>query len=363
MTEEGQSAQISIVITEEAVGLPTRKNHRYGGFFFDPVIWYTQYMEKREFNKKEQFDEKALEDFINDLNQYDKDHSQGAWLGRSLFGMVMQGIKEETEGTKDEKKIDDSLENLQKKIQENLTIDDLESRHNPTLHKLGLNLESPNKEGNIDENETYAVGSIKINLEDKTKYLSFLKSLDKEKITDTQKRILKMTVEKISDQVKNEYRLEEGDERLLELFSGMREIISEYERLGMDEEIGQFKDYIEYANSGYFREYILARNRQIFEPIGDGFNLSTYQRDATHDYYVSRWGHEVFETLNEIKKNPNAKELYNKVLHYAKDCIAFAENDPILDEYEAKDSLGKYLIDTRRGITEVKERLSKITEL
>ena len=91
-------------------------------------------------NNLEKFDEKALNAFLNDLNQYDKDHNVGTWMGRGLAGMFMQGMSEETAGTEDEMKMDEGLEKLQKKIQENLTIDDLENRHNPTLNKLLLNL-------------------------------------------------------------------------------------------------------------------------------------------------------------------------------------------------------------------------------
>ncbi|MBP9763593.1 MAG: hypothetical protein KBD10_02520 [Candidatus Pacebacteria bacterium] len=313
-------------------------------------------------NNLEKFDEKALDAFITDMNQYDKDHNAGTWLGRGMAGIFMKEMDEETKGTEDETKMDPGLEKLQKKIQENLTIDDLENRHNPTLNKLGLNLESPNKEGNIDENETYAIGSIKMNLEDKTKYLLFLKSLDKEKITETQKKILEMTVQKLIDQVQNEYKLEEADERLLELFSGMRAIVSEYERLGMGEKVNDFKDYLEHANSGYLREYILAKNKGMFRPVGDGFALSTYQRDASYDRYLGYWDEKLFETLNEVKKNENAKEFYNSILKYAKDCIAFAENDPKLAEYEAKDHK-EYVDGVRKAISEVKEKLSKIPEL
>lgn len=313
-------------------------------------------------NLIEKFDEKALDAFVNDMNQYDKDHSNGAWLGRGLASIFMRDINEKTEGTEDQINVDEGLEKLHKSIQKNITINDLESRHNQTLNKLGLNLESPNKDGDIDENETYAIGSIQMNLEDKVKYLSFLKSLTKEKITDTQKKILEMTVEKIIFQVQHEYKLKEADERLLELFSGMRDIVSEYERLGMGENVVGFKDYLEYANSGYLREYIYAKNNGMFKPIGEGFALSTYQRDATYTHYLKYWS-SFFETITEVGKNPDAKEFYNQILKYGKDCITFAENDPKLAEYEARGNNPDHFIGLRKAINEVKEKVFKITEL
>jgi len=322
---------------------------------------------KGEFLQKntERFDNKALDAFVNDLEQYDKEHSEGTWFGRSMGTALLEGMSDKTINEEGEIKMDEGLEKLQKEIQKNLTIDDLENRYNPTLNKLGLNLESPNKLGNFDENEIYALGSIKINIENKEKYLSFLKSLEQEKLSGTQKKILKMTVEKISDQIQNEYNLEEADERLLELFSGVREIVAEYERLGMSKEVAQFKDYIEYANSGYFREYILAKNRGIFKPVGEGWSLSTYQEDSSYDNYVSRWEREVFDTLDKVRKNPNAKEFYNKILQYAKECIAFSENDPKLEKYEKRGTSGdvKYVTSVRKGIAEVKKKLFQIAEL
>jgi hypothetical protein len=121
-------------------------------------------IEKFTQNNLEMFDEKALDAFLTDLNQYDKEHNVGTWMGRGLAGMHMQGMREETAGTEDEMKMNESLEKLQKKIQENLTIDDLENRHNPTLNKLGLNLESPNKQGNIEKMSTLERNSLLIQL-------------------------------------------------------------------------------------------------------------------------------------------------------------------------------------------------------
>ena len=310
----------------------------------------------------ENFDEKLLNAFISDLEQYDKDHNAGAWLGRGLAGMIMKDTNKEVEEIEDETKTNEGLESLQQKIQESLTINDLENRHNPVLSKLGLSLESPNKKGDLDENETYAVGSIKINLEDKTKYLSFLKLLNKEKLTGTQKKILEMVAEKLIDQVQNEYKLEEADDRLLELFSGMKKIISEYERLGMGKKVNDFKHYLEYANSGYLREYIFAKNKGMFRPIGEGFALSTYQQDASYEHYLEYWNNNFFETIDLIKKNKNAKSLYNQVLKYAKDCISFAENDPKLTEYETNGQK-EYVNSVRKAIKEIKDKLSKISEI
>lgn len=303
-------------------------------------------------NISEKFNEQELEAFINDLNQYDSEHSKGAWMGKGLAAIMMQSEEEIGEGG------DSGLDKLKKKIENNLTLEKLEQRHNPTLLKLGLSLESPNKSEDIDENEIYAIGAIQINLENKEKYLEFLRSIDVSQLNETQKKILGMTVDKIVYQVQNEYNLHEGDDRLLELFSGMREIVGEYERLGVGEKVKEFKDYLEHAGGGYLREYIVAKNKHLFEPIGEGFNFSTFQRDASYDYYTGRWDHDFFKTLVEIRKNPEAKEFYNTILQYGKDCLAFAETDPNLEKYDSA-----YVKNIKRAIFDVKDKISKLSEL
>lgn len=308
-------------------------------------------------NKPERFNEQELEAFVNDLNQYDAEHNKGAWMGKGLAAFMMQHMEEENEEGETNKR-DKGLDNLRKKIENNLTLDELEQRHNPTLAKLGLSLESPNKEGDIDENEIYAIGAIQINLENKEEYLKFLRSIEADQLSETQKKILEMTVDKIVYQVQNEYNLENGDDRLLELFSGMREIVNEYERLGFGEKVKDFKDYLEHSSGGYLKEYILAKNKKLFEPIGEGFNFSTFQIDASYDYYIGRWENDFFLTLKQIAKNPDAKELYNTTLRYGKDCIAFAEKDSRIDTYNEE-----YVKSIRKAITEIKDKIYTMPEL
>lgn len=303
----------------------------------------------------EKFDEQALDALLNDIDKYDADHNIGTGLGQGLAGMLMQGIV-----TEDDIEMGTVSQELQKKIEQNLTIQDLEKRHHSILRQLGLSLESPNEKGDFDKNETYAIGSIKINLEDSRKYISFLKSLDKEKITDTQKKLLKITAKKLIHQIENEYNLEKTDDRLLELFLGMREIVSEYERLEMSEKVIDLRNYIDYVNSGYLKEYIFAKKNGIFSPIGEGFTFSTFQNDATYSYYIEYWNRRFFSTLDFIKQNPEAKEFYNKVLKYGLDCINFAEKDLESKIQQKNNEPNKNDEGLQRAINEVKERLLQI---
>lgn len=308
-------------------------------------------------DKEKKSNEKALEDFVNDLEQYDKDHGHGAWMGRSMAARMMGSFESEDEDGSKTQGDQKGLENLRKRIEANSKIQDVIDHHKKTLEKLGLELDSPNKEGDIDEAETYAVGEIEIDLFDKDKYVTFLKSIKEGEITPAQEKILNIIGRKLAYQFRTKYDLGEPDNQLLELLSGLNDIINEYKRLGIDSGMKDLAEYLENANSGYLREYVLAKNRHLFEPIGEGFNLSTYQRDASYEVYVRNWDYNLFETLKEIEKNPDAGELRNKILNYARECIAFAETD--LDNLALKNYSEKYMKGITKAISEVKEKLSK----
>ncbi len=310
---------------------------------------------KKVLQNNEKFDEKALEDFVNDLEQYDKDHGQAAWLGRGMAAMMLGGVEIEEDG--EEVKGDQKgLENIRKDIEANLKIQDIIARHSKTLHTMGLELSSPNKEGDIDEAETYAIGEIEVDLFDKDRYILFLESIKEGFVAPVQKKILEIVGQKLAYQFRTKYDLGEPGDQLLELLSGLRNIITEYKRLGIDSGVSDLNDYLENVSSGFLREYVLAKKRHLFEPIGEGFNLSTYQRDASYETYIKNWDYNVFDTLKEVEKNPDAQELRSKILNYAKECIDYAEKDISSLPSTYPD---QYMIGIRKAVAEVKEKLEK----
>ena len=274
-------------------------------------------------------------------------------MGRALAGTIMKDIS-------DPNNPDSGLQKLHEDIQKNLTPKDIYERHSETLRKLGIDIESPNKEGDIDENETYAAGEVSINLTDKDLYLKYLKTLHKDNLQEETKELLKMMSEKFVRQVQQEYSLDSADDRLLELLSGLKNIVAEYERAGMNEEVSGLKEYQEYMNSGYLREYISARNHRMFEPIGTGFNLSTFQRDASYDYYTGAWQSNFFDQLEKIKQNPKAEDFYKKVLEYGKACLDFAEKD--IEEIRSRysGSHPEYVSNVEKAIKDTRTKFESI---
>src|SRR3989338_6533145 len=137
-----------------------------------------------KFENKENQSEKAtrqeVEALLSDLEQYDHDHSQGAWLGRGLAGLIMsqfEGLEEDESGENLESE-PSGLQNLQEKISQNLKLQDVLDKNQRTLEKIGIDLESPNPHGDYDEHETYAVGDMKIDFTNQENFLNYLKSIN-----------------------------------------------------------------------------------------------------------------------------------------------------------------------------------------
>lgn len=304
-------------------------------------------------NKKEIVNIKDIDSFIEDIERYDREHSSSRKMGGFLAAMIMSSMKNE-EGVK----------NIKKDIENSITVDKLIERNINTLQKIGLDLESPNKNGNIDMNEQFVTGEVMIHLLDKESYIDYLKSLEPDKISPSQEKLLEMITNKISSQIDREYNLEDsnGDERLLEIFSGLREIVSEYERLGLSKNVSIFKEYLEYLNSGYLKEYILVKKSGIFQEVGEGFNLSTFQIDSSPEMYKKYWKFRFFNILDKVKQNPEAKDLVEKMIEHAKKSIDFAEKDnkERIATLESEGENVSYYLNLKPVILEVKDMLYKL---
>ncbi|OGZ66346.1 MAG: hypothetical protein A3C50_01090 [Candidatus Staskawiczbacteria bacterium RIFCSPHIGHO2_02_FULL_43_16] len=308
-----------------------------------------------------------VEALLADLETYDDQHSRGAWLGRGMAGLIMshfEGQDDEDE-EKDEETLGESkpsgLEHLHEEISKNLKLQDLLDRHQKTLEKLGIDLESPNPHGDFDEQETYAVGDMKIDFTNQENFVNYLKSIDEKSLSSAELKLVKMVIEKVLNRVRQEYNFESADDRLLELFSGIKDMVAESKRLGLEKEAEELERCIHYNKQKALPQYIHARNRRFLEPIGEGFSWSTYQRDCTPEKYTERW-EEAFEALDEAKESKNSIQLYNDILSYATACIEFAEKDIAGPERYKNYSAG-YVEKITPAIEKTKKKLSKYKPL
>ena len=299
--------------------------------------------------KIENIPQESLNNLLNDIEKYDEQHSFNTWLGKNLTEKFIKKFEFKYEGYNENNKPKNY------KINKNLTLKDIYNKDNIILNKLGIDIQlSKNKELD-DENEESVVGELCANLVDKNLYINFLKTLDTQNITKEIKKLLEILSKKFARQIRQEYSFDKVDNNFLELISGLKDIISEYERIGLSEKITDLKEYQKYMNSGYLKEYISAINHKIFQPIGSGFNLSTFQRDSSYEHYIKFWDKNFFDELENIEKNPKAKDFYNKVLKYGEDCIAFAEKD--LETMKKRYNNPKYIEDMERAIKDTRKKI------
>ena len=181
-------------------------------------------------------------------------------------------------------------------------------------------------------------------------------SLNEKSLSAGEVKLVKMVFQKVLNRVRQEYSFESADDRLLELFSGIKDMVIEAKRLGLKEEANELEQCIHYNKQKSLPEYIHARNRGFLEPIGEGFNWSTYQRDAGLESYPEYW-EKAFDALDNAKVGKNSSQLYNDILAYANTCIHFAESDSRLDDYEK--SHPEHTKNLRSAIEKIKKKLAK----
>jgi hypothetical protein len=126
----------------------------------------------------------------------------------------------------------------------------------------------------------------------------------------------------------------------------------------------EMDNFLSYSKQECLGEYALAIKRDLFTPIGGAhFNISTYQRSLSSKSYIEMWEEKVFETLAETKKNPKARELYNKILRYARRCIEYANNDQVLKDNESRGVDMERILYIKTTMQRVKERLNQLQEI
>lgn len=103
-----------------------------------------------------------------------------------------------------------------------------------------------------------------------------------------------------------------GDE-LLEIFSGLEGLTEQFDRLGMDYQAEDFKDYLQYSKQGTLKEFLTIENSGLTSELGLGTTPVEWINSMSSAELAKSWG-EVFELLDQIGKNPKAKELYESLV-------------------------------------------------
>lgn len=275
---------------------------------------YNRLMDNKFFaqepNNNEIIKPEVLSGLVGEVQKYNSEHGKGTWMGKGLAALFMG-----KEGVND----------LQKNIDQQKRAPEIIERHAESLKALGLSMESPNKEGDFDDNEKYAVGDLEFYLENNELYQKFLSSINEKEIKGYENELLLLVIEKFDKQISEMYQSESFDERLLEIFGNLDDILKQYERLGLDgQSVQRLAEYKAVLPTGYLKEYVMAKDNRFFEEIGTGFNLSTFQQDSSPEMYQQYWDKYAFLTLDAIKDKENAEELYKKMLDYLDEALNFS---------------------------------------
>lgn len=295
--------------------------------------------------KRERVSAAAVQALFVDLEKYDAEHGYGAWAGRNTaasLSSILEGDRKE----KDTEEITGS-ELIQESVEKNAKLEELLAKHEATLDALGLSLDSPNKLGDYDGNETYAVGEMGIDIVDKEKFIGYLQSLQGNEEGDV--KFAEVVLKKVLRRIGAEYSFESADDRLLEVLSGARGMAQEAKRLGLSNEAVELERCADYSKQRALPDYVFAREKGFLEPIGEGFSFSTYQQDANYESYIGYWK-SGFEMLDRAKSHPKSAQLYQDIRAYLNECIAFAEKDPRLESPSLGPELKKAIAETKKKL-------------
>ncbi len=208
-----------------------------------------------------------------------------------------------------------------------------------TLQKLGLSLEPVS--GGVT---MYAGGSeasqgqMRLNVTNKTQFLSFLSSLEQEHIKNAEiRRNLQDLVEVLSRQLSGHYNLENPQDEMLELFGGLEGIINQYKRLGLDASVIKLETYLNHARNGSLREFIEIEKHQLLGKPGESFGPSDWQKDSGSAGVSERW-ERALNVLRRLKSNPKSQELYQQLFDHLNFSLDVARNSTVALTYLSSDS-------------------------
>lgn len=215
-----------------------------------------------------------------------------------------------------------------------LPLERIKLQYGDLTERTGISLESVRGPMTIYAQDGEKQTSLlRINIADRKKYLTYLRTLEPDTIKDTQAQGITAVSESLTKQLAREYNLENpDDERMLQLLGGLDEITGEYERLDPQgsKEIGRsvenLKKYSEAAKEKYLREYLMVERANILLEVG-GKNFGPSRRHTdSFNQYEGFW-RDTIGVLKKIKENPNAKAFFVKVRDHLIASLRYAIDD------------------------------------
>ena len=260
--------------------------------------------------------EKYISDFnglFEDIKEYNNKHSLGMQMSFLFIAHLNANIGRS-----------------RNPIEDRINLEEILEKYGNTMDLIGMNTKGISAGGEmIGGGEESQPSKIDISLEDSEKFAAFLNSLKKEDIDKNMS--LKGNLEYIYNAITSQflstydYTAVEGDEKMLQVFSIIKNFIEVYKELSID--VSKLEKYYKYAQEGVLKENILIERKNLLAPIGEGFNMSTWHVDISTDRYKKDL-EKMLEVLKYINENKNEKtiELHKDCKKHLIDAIDFAIN-------------------------------------
>lgn len=198
-------------------------------------------------------------------------------------------------------------------------LNNFRERNTKELKKRGIELEI----GNGDE--------MLINIEDRENFISYLRGLKKEELTEGESELLDEIADSLRYQLIHHYSLHEPDDRAINFITSLEKMTEEYRRLEK-EEANLLKEFIEPLENRYLREYVELYRNGILK----GYFIDEHPEDwhlhlKDNDYKV-RWDN-ILEIIKEIKEKPNTEEFIKSVIEKIRRILEEIKEKDIEKEY------------------------------
>ena len=284
-----------------------------------------------------------LSGLVVSLENYNEQFEPGAMIAEALMGPG------EGETRDIEQRREDELQNILK-------------RHREDLGRAGLSLE-PVKSGitlipsgvESMEDVKHAL-EMRINLADGKKFVNYLDALKEAPISQGQAKSLEVIAQSLTSQLSTQYQLENpDDERMIQLFGSLDQIIERYHELdktgeaGISESVEKLSKYLEIARSKYLKEYLWAQNGGLLNEIGEKdkyFGPSKWHTDANEELYRDTYWGRAIRIVKAMSKNPNARIFQLDVIDRLEESLRYAKSDITQDPtYADRADVFKAIID------------------
>jgi len=190
----------------------------------------------------------------------------------------------------------------------------------------------------LNMNKTTRGQEMRINISDPKKFVSYLEFLRINGIMPEEKKALEELVNILEKQLIEKYDASNPDDWFLNFVSSLGKIIELYESLGIENSIGRLKELLEATKKKYLKEFLMVeKNEYLNINQKHGFGPDKWHTDMTSETYDKTWN-EALETYRETLKNPNAKDLSERLRNHLFNAAETAqkeiESTPINSDYE-----------------------------